>query len=73
MAGPVSAACLLVYTSVALLVSLYNVANILFRLGWNPGNGDVPLTVLPGVLLPAAVLLVAGAVAFVTQRRVQPA
>jgi hypothetical protein len=58
-----------VFTAAALLASLYNVENILFRLGWMPGPGDWPLTVLPGVLLPAAVLLIAGAVAFLTRRR----
>jgi hypothetical protein len=58
-----------VYTAAALLASLYNVENILFRLGWMPGPGDLPLTVLPGVLLPAAVLLIAGAVAFLARRR----
>jgi hypothetical protein len=61
------------YTGTALLASLYDVENILFRLGWNPNNGDSPLTVLPGVLLPAVVLLVAGAGAFVAQRRIRPA
>jgi hypothetical protein len=58
-----------VYTAAALLASLYNVENILFRLGWMPGRGDVSLTVLPGVLLPAAVLLIAGAAAFLAPRR----
>jgi hypothetical protein len=66
-----------VYTAAALLASLYNVENILFRLGWNSGPGDMPLTVLPGVLLPAAVLLIAGAAAggaaFAARRRVQSA
>src|SRR6202035_5886426 len=62
-----------VYTGAAVLVSLYNVENILFRWGWNPGNGDWSLTVLPGVLLPAVVLLAAGLAAFVAQRRIRPA
>jgi hypothetical protein len=65
-----------VYTGTALLASLYNVENVLFRLGWRPGFGDLSLTVLPNVLLPAAVLLIAGAVAFVAQRprhQVRPA
>ena len=65
-----------VYTAAALLASLYNVENIFFGLGWNPGPGDMPLTVLPGVLLPAAVLLIAGAAAggaaFAARRRVRP-
>jgi hypothetical protein len=62
-----------VYTGVAVLVSLYDVENLLFRMGWNPSHGDWSLTVLPGVLLPAVVLLVAGLAAFVTQRRIRPA
>ena len=65
----------LVYTGAALLASLYNVENILFRLGWNPGQGAFgwQLTALPNVLLPAAVLLAAGLGAFMTQRRTGPA
>lgn len=62
-----------VYTGAAVLVSLYNVENILFRVGWNPGNGNSSLTVLPGILLPAVVLLVAGLAAFVAQRRIRRA
>jgi hypothetical protein len=62
-----------VYTGAAVLVSLYDVENLLFRMGWNPGNGNSSLTVLPGVLLPAVVLLVAGLAAFVAQRRIRPA
>jgi hypothetical protein len=62
-----------VYTGVALLASLYNVENILFRLGWNPRGDDVSLTVLPSVLLPAVVLMAAGAAAFVAQRPKHPA
>jgi hypothetical protein len=62
-----------VYTGAAVLVSLYNVENLLFRMGWNPGHGDWSLTVLPGVLLPAVVLLVAGLAAFVAQRRIRRA
>jgi len=56
----------LIYTAAALLASLYNVENILFRLGWNPSQWR--LTSLPGVLLPALVLLVAGVSAFAVQR-----
>ena len=59
----------LVYTGAALLSSLYNVENIVFRLGWNPrGTFAWQLTVLPNVLLPAAILLIAGCAAFLVQR-----
>jgi hypothetical protein len=63
-----------IYTGAALLGSLYNVENILFRLGWNPATAlGWRLTVLPNVLLPAAVLLAAGLIAFIVQRRTRPA
>ncbi|HEV3295106.1 MAG TPA: hypothetical protein VG123_39510 [Streptosporangiaceae bacterium] len=63
-----------IYTGAALLASLYNVENILFRIGWNPATPFAwRLTALPNVLLPAAVLLVAGLVAFLGQRRTRPA
>jgi len=63
-----------IYTGAALLGTLYNVENILFRLGWNPATPlDWRLAVLPNVLLPAAVLLLAGLIAFVVQRRTRPA
>jgi hypothetical protein len=58
-----------VYTAAALLASLYNVENVLFRLGWNPSGQEWRLTSLPNVLLPALVLLVAGTGAFAAQRR----
>ncbi|HYA51549.1 MAG TPA: hypothetical protein VEG33_10290, partial [Streptosporangiaceae bacterium] len=59
----------LVYTGAALLSSLYNVENIVFRLGWNPrGSLAWQLTALPNVLLPAAILLVAGCATFLVQR-----
>jgi hypothetical protein len=62
-----------IYTGAALLGTLYNVENILFRLGWNPATPlDWRLAVLPNVLLPAAVLLVAGLIAFGVQRRTRP-
>ena len=57
-----------VYTATALLASLYNIENVLFRLGWNPSGSDWSLTSLPNVLLPALVLLAAGAGAFAVQR-----
>ena len=57
------------YTGAALLASLYNVENLLFRLGWRPARADLNLTSLPNVLLPALVLLAAGAGAFAVQQR----
>src|SRR5690242_12156114 len=57
-----------VYTATALLASLYNIENVLFRLGWNPSGSDWSLTSLPNVLLPALVLLATGAGAFAVQR-----
>jgi hypothetical protein len=61
----------LAYTGAALLASLYNVENVLYRLGWNPGYGGASdrLAELPNVLLPALVLLAAGAGAFVLRPR----
>jgi hypothetical protein len=60
-----------VYSAAAVASSLYNVENILFRLGWTPTGQDWRLTSLPNVLLPALVLLAAGAGAFAVQRRRQ--
>jgi hypothetical protein len=57
------------FTGAALLADLYNVENIVFSLGWNPTQSQWPYTSLPGVLFPALVLLVAGGIAFVAQRR----
>jgi hypothetical protein len=54
----------LAYTVAALLASLYDVQNLLYRLGWNPGYGGARLAELPNVLLPAVVLLAGGAAAF---------
>jgi hypothetical protein len=61
-----------VYTCTALLATLYDVENVLFRLGWNPSPGEWRFTSLPNVLLPALVLLAAGAGAFVVQRHRRP-
>jgi hypothetical protein len=52
-----------VYTGTALLASLYDIENVTGRLGWNASPG------VPNVLLPATVLLIAGAIAFMAQRR----
>ena len=57
-----------IYAGTALLASLYDIENLLFRLGWNPSSGEW-LTNLPNVLLPALVLLAAGTVAFLAKRR----
>ena len=57
------------FTGAALLADLYNVENIVFSLGWNPTQSQWRYTSLPGVLVPALVLLVAGGIAFVAQRR----
>ena len=58
-----------IYTGTALLASLYDIEDLLFRLGWNPASGQWDLTSLPNVLLPALVLLAAGAGAFAAQRQ----
>ncbi|HUC56258.1 MAG TPA: hypothetical protein VMA95_02575 [Streptosporangiaceae bacterium] len=58
-----------IYLGTALLASLYDIENVLFRLGWNPSPGQWRLTSLPNVLLPALVLLVAGTGVFIAQRR----
>ncbi|HEY3902276.1 MAG TPA: hypothetical protein VGM14_00030 [Streptosporangiaceae bacterium] len=59
----------LIYTGTALVASLYDVENVLFRLGWNPSPNQWQLTDLPNVLLPAVVLLAAGVGAFLVQRK----
>lgn len=64
------------YTGVALVSSLYDVENILFRLGWNPGSSQFAWQLsgtLPDLLLPSAVLLIAGTGAFIVQHRRRPA
>jgi hypothetical protein len=65
----------LAYTAAALLASLYNVENLLFRLGWNPGASRFgwDWTILPDILLPALVLLASGIGAFLAQRLRRPA
>jgi hypothetical protein len=52
------------YTAAALLANLYNVENLLFRLGWDPWIAhpdQARFTPLPNLLLPGLVLLLAGA------------
>ncbi len=58
-----------IYTGVALLASLYDLENVLFRLGWAPTGDQWRFTSLPDVALPALVLLVAGVASFLVQRR----
>jgi len=58
----------LAYTGAALLASLYDVENLLYRLGWSPGPGGA-VAMLPNVLLPALVLLAGGAGAFFLRPR----
>jgi len=54
----------LVYTGAALLASLYNVENVMFRIGWNLDQPE-----LANLLLPAVILLAAGVGAFLVQRK----
>jgi hypothetical protein len=61
-----------IYTGTALLASLYDIENVLFRLGWTPSTSGWRFTTLPNVLLPALVLLAAGAGALAMQRRRRP-
>ena len=56
------------YTGLALLASLYDVENIFFRLGWNPSSFGWRLAGLPNVALPALLLLLAGAGAWLAPR-----
>jgi hypothetical protein len=55
-----------IFTGTALLASLYNIENILYRLGWSPA---IRFSTLPNILLPALVLLISGACAYALQRR----
>jgi len=58
-----------VFTATSLLASLYDIENVLFRLGWIPTGNEWRLTTLPNIFLPALVLLASGAGAYVAQRR----
>ena len=57
------------YFAIALVANLYFLSNVLYRLHWtlNPAAADVP-----NVVLPALALLIAGAGAWVVQRRYRP-
>jgi len=57
------------YLALSLVASLYDIENVFYDLGWNlspAANG------LPNVVLPALVLLLSGAGAWVVQRRRRP-
>ncbi|HEY1625918.1 MAG TPA: hypothetical protein VGG16_19180 [Streptosporangiaceae bacterium] len=55
----------IIYAASALLASLYDISNLTQRMDWTPSPGD---QALPNIALPALILLVAGAGAFVPQR-----
>ncbi len=57
------------YLALSVVASLYDIENIFYRIGWNL-SPDV--SGLPNVVLPALVLLLAGAGAWVVQRRYGP-
>jgi len=54
------------YLALSLVASLYDIVNIFYRLGWNLSP---QVSLLPNVALPALVLLLSGAGAWVVQRR----
>jgi hypothetical protein len=57
------------YLSLSLVASLYDLVNVLWRLGWTLNAAD---QALPNVVLPALVLLLSGAGAWAVQRRQRP-
>jgi hypothetical protein len=57
------------YLALALVASLYDIENVFYDLGWNLSPAD---SGLPNVVLPALVLLLSGAGAWVVQRRRRP-
>jgi hypothetical protein len=57
------------YLALALVASLYDIENVVYRLGWNLGPN---VSAVPNVVLPALVLLLSGAGAWVVQRRYGP-
>ncbi len=54
------------YLALSLVASLYDIENVFYDLGWNISPAD---SGLPNVVLPALVLLLSGAGAWVVQRR----
>ena len=57
------------YLALSLVASLYDIENVFYDLGWNLNPTD---SGLPNVALPALVLLLSGAGAWVVQRRRRP-
>ncbi len=57
------------YFALSLVASLYDIENVFYRLGWNISPD---YSGLPNVVLPALVLLLSGAGAWVVQRRYRP-
>jgi hypothetical protein len=57
------------YLALSLVASLYDIENLVYRLGWNLSPAA---TGLPNVVLPALVLLLSGAGAWMVQRRSRP-
>jgi len=57
------------YLALSLVASLYDIENVFYRLGWNLSP---EVSGLPNVVLPALVLLLSGAGAWVVQRRYRP-
>jgi hypothetical protein len=57
------------YLALSLVASLYDIENVFYRLGWNLSP---QASRLPNVVLPALVLLLSGAGAWVVQRRRGP-
>lgn len=58
------------FAGVALLVNVYNLENVAFRLGWTPDDyWDLRVISSQVLLLPALVLLAGGAVAVIGKRR----
>jgi hypothetical protein len=58
-----------IYLALSLVASLYDIENVFYRLGWNLSP---QASGLPNVVLPALVLLLSGAGAWVVQRRRGP-
>jgi len=56
------------FTGTALLVNLYNVENVFYRLGWT-STWDARVNAFQSMLLPGVVLVIGGAVAVVGKRR----